>query len=78
MQEMTYGWPTEMIVRAARANWQIIEVPVIYRARYAGRSKISGTLRGTIMAAYHILSTIFRSLRIAGQDPSQQEMHSDR
>ena len=78
MQEMTYGWPTEMIVRAARANWLIIEVPVIYRARYAGRSKISGTLRGTILAAYYILSTIFRSLRIADQDPSQQEMHSDR
>ncbi len=68
MQEMTYGWPTEMIVKAARANWVIIEVPVIYRARVAGRSKISGTLRGTILAAYYIVATIFRSSRYTPQD----------
>jgi len=68
MQEMTYGWPTEMIVKAARANWVIIEVPVIYRARVAGRSKISGTLRGTILAAYYIVATIFRSSRYTPQE----------
>ena len=68
MREMTYGWPTEMIVKAARANWGIIEVPVIYRARVAGRSKISGTFHGTCLAAYHIFATILRSSRVPNQD----------
>ena len=70
MREMTYGWPTEMIVKAARANWGIIEVPVIYRARVTGRSKISGTLRGTSLAAYYIFATILRNSRVPQQDLS--------
>jgi glycosyltransferase involved in cell wall biosynthesis len=61
MREMTYGWPTEMIVKAAKANWAILELPVVYRARFAGQSKISGTLHGSFLAAYHIVATIFRS-----------------
>jgi glycosyltransferase involved in cell wall biosynthesis len=60
MQEMTYGWPTEMITKAARRNWRIVEIPVNYRPRFAGESKISGTTRGTILATYYILKTIFR------------------
>ena len=60
MQEMTYGWPTEMITRAARQGWSIIEVPVDYHPRLGGKSKISGTLRGTILATYYILSTIIK------------------
>ena len=60
MQEMTYGWPTEMITRAARQGWSIIEVPVNYHPRLGGKSKISGTLRGTILATYYILSTIIK------------------
>ncbi len=60
MQEMTYGWPTEMIAKAARRGWRIVEVPVDYSPRLGGRSKISGTLRGTLLAAYHILATILR------------------
>lgn len=60
MQEMTYGWPTEMIAKAARRGWRIQEVPVRYRPRIGGASKISGTLRGTLLATYFILSTIFR------------------
>ena len=63
MADMTYGWPTEMIAKAGRRGWRIVEVPVRYRARLGGRSKISGTLRGTILAAYHILWTIFRYAR---------------
>jgi glycosyltransferase involved in cell wall biosynthesis len=59
MEEMTYGWPTEMIVKAARRGWQIVETPVRYRPRLGGRSKISGTVRGTALAAYYILWTIF-------------------
>lgn len=60
MVEMTYGWPTEMIVKAARQGWQILEIPVKYRSRYGGTSKISGTLRGTVLATYFIISTILR------------------
>lgn len=63
MQEMTYGWPTEMITRAIRRSWRIVEVPVEYRPRLGGRSKISGTLRGTVLATYYILSTIVRYAR---------------
>lgn len=60
MQEMTYGWPTEMMVKAARAGLRLEEIPVSYRPRLGGKSKISGTLRGTILAGYYILTTTFR------------------
>jgi glycosyltransferase involved in cell wall biosynthesis len=63
MEEMTYGWPTEMIVKAARRGYRITEVPVCYRPRVGGHSKISGTLRGTVLAAYHIMLTISRYYR---------------
>lgn len=60
MREMTYGWPTEMIVKAARRRARIVEVPVSYRSRRTGQSKVSGTVRGTVLAGYRILSTTFR------------------
>ena len=60
MQEMTYGWPTEMITKAARKGWRIIEIPVESRPRIGGRSKISGTVRGTFLATYHIIRTIIK------------------
>jgi glycosyltransferase involved in cell wall biosynthesis len=60
MREMTYGWPTEMIVKAARRRARIVEVPVTYRARRTGQSKVSGTVRGTVLAGYRILSATFR------------------
>ncbi len=63
MQEMTYGWPTEMIVKAARSGWRIQEIPVVYRPRLGGKSKISGTIRGTVLATYFILRTIFKYSR---------------
>jgi len=63
MQEMTYGWPTEMMVKAARRGARIIEVPVSYHSRHAGRSKVSGTLRGTILAAWYILGVTLRYAR---------------
>jgi glycosyltransferase involved in cell wall biosynthesis len=43
------GWPLEMVVRAAAAGWRLAEVPVPYRRR-AGRSKVTGTVRGTLRA----------------------------
>jgi hypothetical protein len=63
MREMTFGWPTEMIVKAARRGARIVEVPVSYRSRRAGRSKVSGTLRGTLLAGYTILRVTFRYRR---------------
>ncbi len=62
MHEMTYGWPTEMIVKAARRHARILEVPVSYQSRRAGRSKVSGTVRGTVLAGYAMLGTTFRYL----------------
>ena len=67
MQEMTYGWPTEMIVKAARRGWRVIEVPVHHRQRLGGRSKISGTVRGTVLATYYILTIIVRHARLLSQ-----------
>ena len=63
MQEMTYGWPTEMIVKAARRKARILEVPVSYRSRFSGKSKVSGTLRGTVLAAWFILRVTLRYAR---------------
>ena len=60
MKEMTYGWPTEMVVKAARRGVRMVEVPVSYQSRRSGHSKVSGTLRGTILAAWFILRVTFR------------------
>ncbi len=60
LHEMTYGWPNEMLVKAVRKHARIVEVPVAYHSRRAGRSKVSGTLRGTLRAGWRILSVTFR------------------
>lgn len=60
MQEMTYGWPTEMMVKAAKRGCRILEIPADYRRRAGGRSKISGTIRGTALAAYYIIGTTIK------------------
>ena len=60
MQEMTYGWPTEMVVKMARSGARIVEVPVSYKSRLFGSSKVSGTVRGTILAGWFILGVTFR------------------
>jgi hypothetical protein len=60
MAEMTYGWPTEMMVKAARRGARLVEVPVSFHSRRWGRSKVSGTVRGTILAAWHILGVTVR------------------
>lgn len=51
MQDRAFGWPMEMIVKTVRYGYRIVEVPVSIRPRI-GRSKVSGTLKGTIRAAY--------------------------
>jgi glycosyltransferase involved in cell wall biosynthesis len=63
MREMTYGWPVEMLVKAARAHYRIVELPIHYRQRSYGRSKVTGTITGSVKAAYYMFST---TLRYAG------------
>ncbi len=60
MREMTYGWTVEMQIRAAQHGLRSLEVPVDYRVRI-GRSKVSGTLRGVVLASWHILAMIARA-----------------
>jgi hypothetical protein len=60
MREETYGWPLEMQMRAGRARLKTLEVPVDYRRRVGGQSKIAGTVRGSILAATRILTTFAR------------------
>jgi glycosyltransferase involved in cell wall biosynthesis len=61
MQDRDYGWTVEMQVKAAKQKLRFVEVPVTYRKRI-GFSKVSGTVKGTIMAGYKIILTIFRYL----------------
>jgi len=61
MIDKTYGWTVEMQLKAARQKLKITEVPVTYRVRI-GYSKVSGTVKGTIMAGYKIITTIFKYL----------------
>jgi glycosyltransferase involved in cell wall biosynthesis len=60
MNEMTFGWPVEMLVKAAKAGYRIVELPIHYRQRSHGRSKVAGTLMGSIKAAYYMLRTTLR------------------
>jgi glycosyltransferase involved in cell wall biosynthesis len=59
LEETTYGWAVEMILKGALHGYKIVEVPVSYHPRI-GQSKISGTVTGTIGAAWFIFSLIFR------------------
>jgi glycosyltransferase involved in cell wall biosynthesis len=59
LEEATYGWAVEMILKGAIAGFRIVEVPVSYHPRI-GKSKISGTVKGTVGAAWFILSRIVR------------------
>jgi hypothetical protein len=61
MQDKTYGWTIEMQIKAAKNKARILEIPVNYRKRI-GISKVSGTLKGTLLAGYKIISTIFKYL----------------
>lgn len=59
MQDKTFGWTVEMQVKAAKMKLKCLEVPVKYRVRI-GVSKVSGTIKGTILAGHKILWTIFK------------------
>jgi glycosyltransferase involved in cell wall biosynthesis len=58
MREMTYGWTVEMVVKSARAGLRIEEVPILYRPRRGGRSKVSGSLRGSMGAAAGLVGCV--------------------
>lgn len=53
MEQMTYGWPVEMVVKAAQKGLRIKSIPIRYRKR-VGVSKVTGTLRGSFLAAYYM------------------------
>lgn len=59
MQDTNYGWTVEMQVKAAKHKYKCKEIPVNYRKRI-GKSKVSGTIKGTILAGHKILWTIFK------------------
>jgi glycosyltransferase involved in cell wall biosynthesis len=61
MQDKTYGWTVEMQLKAAKSGLKSMEVPANYRKRI-GKSKVSGTVKGTVLAGYKILWTIFKYL----------------
>ncbi len=60
MADRTYGWPVEMVVKAAKHGYRIQEVPIRYRRRRGGTSKVAGTVKGTILAAWYMLTTTLR------------------
>jgi glycosyltransferase involved in cell wall biosynthesis len=63
MRDRASGWPVEMVIKAAALGARIVEVPVSHSPRIAGRSKVSGTLRGTVRAGYGFLSAVLRASR---------------
>jgi len=60
MREMTFGWNLEMQMQAARAGLRILEIPMPYRRRRAGKSNVAGSLSGTVRAAFRIILTLVR------------------
>jgi glycosyltransferase involved in cell wall biosynthesis len=60
LRDRRFGWPLEMVVRAATAGWRVDEVTVPYRPRRAGRSKVTGTVGGTLRAVRD-MEEVFRA-----------------
>jgi glycosyltransferase involved in cell wall biosynthesis len=67
MRDSNYGWTIEMQIKARRAGLRILEIPVNYRKRIAGRSKISGSLLGAARAGWKILWTIAKHAFSSGR-----------
>ena len=60
MSELTYGWNLEMQIKAAQHRLRILEIPVDYRCRIGGESKVAGNLQASVKAAFRILEVLFR------------------
>jgi glycosyltransferase involved in cell wall biosynthesis len=65
MQDRAFGWPVEMVVKAAARRARIVEVEVTQAARVGGRSKVSGTVTGSLRAGYAFVATALRAVRDA-------------
>src|SRR5262249_8291604 len=63
LTDRSFGWPVEMVARAARAGLRIVEVEVTQRPRLAGRSKVAGTLTGSLRAGWRFLRVALREAR---------------
>ena len=61
LRDRAFGWPLEMVLRAAAADWRVGEVTVGYRARTGGQSKVTGTVRGSLRAVRD-MSAVLREL----------------
>jgi hypothetical protein len=68
MREMTYGWNIEMQIKAAQRGLRILEIPLPYRCRAGGDSKVAGSLRGTLRASWRIVLTFIR-VAFSGKRP---------
>jgi hypothetical protein len=66
MRERTYGWNLEMQIRALQKGLRVAEIPVGYRTRYGGVSKVSGDFRASLKAAQRILEVLFRVTAAGG------------
>lgn len=62
MEDRNFGWTVEMQIRALKKRLKILEIPVGYRKRMHGKSKVSASIRGSIFAGFVILRTVFREL----------------
>lgn len=62
MRDRDFGWTVEMQIKALRMGLRCMEVPVSYRPRQAGRSKVAGSLRGSFLAGRKILMLVFREI----------------
>ena len=76
LRDNDFGWNVEMQVKAARLGLRVAEIPVNYRRRRYGRSKISGTLTGSARAGVKILWTVFRQWQASRRQPGR--IRSDR
>jgi glycosyltransferase involved in cell wall biosynthesis len=72
MRELTYGWNIEMQMRAARAGLRILEIPVDYRPRSGGSSKVAGSWSGTMRAGARIIATFLRVSAQSRLSPSRE------
>lgn len=69
LADRRFGWPLEMVVRASGAGWAVSEVEVGYSARRGGRSKVTGTVRGTARTIRDMSRVLAADRRTAGREP---------
>jgi glycosyltransferase involved in cell wall biosynthesis len=78
MRERTYGWNLEMQMRAARAGLRVLEIPVDYRRRSGGDSKVAGSLTGSMRAGARIIATFVRIASETGARGPRQTSNPQR